>query len=127
MHVVSDTYTAIAEKLRDIGGIDDVGVVSKEGQTAIVYSGGKDIKKYFDGMKKQSVLFQISGMCNNDSQPELVKRLCAIGETLKKSTPEIIGISQPKIRINSPPTPKMHDQHYWIYSMTAEIIFYTKG
>ena len=50
-------YTDIAEELKRLGGIDEIGVVSAAGQSAIIYAGNKDIKKYYDGSKIQSVIF----------------------------------------------------------------------
>lgn len=126
MQIQGDFYTAIAEKLCEIGGIDCVGVASETKKTAISYSGGKVLRKYLDGTKKQSVLFRISGMDTAAEQEQLIKRLCAIGERLTASTPEISGITQPVIRINTPPAPTVRNEQHWIYSMSIEIIFYRK-
>ena len=55
-----DVYTKIAEELKRLGGIDEIGVVSAAGQSAIIYAGNKEIKKYYDGSKIQSVIFSVS-------------------------------------------------------------------
>lgn len=46
-----DVYTKIAEELKRLGGIDEIGVVSAAGQSAIIYAGNKDIKNITTGAK----------------------------------------------------------------------------
>ncbi len=123
----TELYTAIAEKLRDIGNIDEIGVVSGNGRTAVIYAGNKTLKNYFGGRKKLSVIFQITGMDLNENQKALIDRLCETGKKLTSSVPEIPMISQPKIKVNSLPAPVTHNETSWIYAMTVEIIFYTGG
>lgn len=120
-------YTDIAEVLRKLGGIDCIGVVDAPGKTAIVYSGNKILKKYYSGNSKQSLIFSVSAMDENRNQKALVEKLCGIGEVLEGSEPVISGVYQPKIKINSLPAPTMHNENYWIYTMSIEIKFYTKG
>lgn len=120
-----DIYTSIAEELKKIGGIDEIGVVTAPGETAIIYSGSKVLQKYFDGTKKQSVIFSVSAM--GKDQKEIAGRLCGICETLSGSEPAVPGVSQPKVRVNSLPAPTMHNEHYWIYTASIEFIFYMKG
>lgn len=119
-------YTDIAEELKRLGGIDEIGVVSAAGQSAIIYAGNKDIKKYYDGSKIQSVIFSVSAMDTNDRQAVLVEKLCCIVDTLAASEPAVDGISQARIKINSLPAPTMHNEHYWIYTAGIEIVFFIK-
>ena len=120
-------YTGIAEELRKIGGIDRIGVVTAPGETAIIYAGDKVLKKYFDGTKKQAVIFSVSAMDKIERQRELVEKLCGIGDVLSGSEPAIQGISQPSVKINSLPVPTMKNEHYYIYTSSVEITFYMKG
>ena len=120
-------YTDIAEELRKIGGIDRIGVVTAPGETAIIYAGDKVLKKYFDGTKKQAVIFSVSAMDKIERQRELVEKLCGIGDVLSGSEPVIQGISQPPVKINSLPVPTMKNEHYYIYTSSVEITFYMKG
>ena len=120
-------YTDIAEELRKIGGIDRIGVVTAPGETAIIYAGDKVLKKYFDGTKKQAVIFSISAMDKIERERELVEKLCGIGDVLSGSEPVIQGISQPSVKINSLPVPTMKNEHYYIYTSSVEITFYMKG
>ena len=120
-------YTDIAEELRKIGGIDRIGVVTAPGETAIIYAGDKVLKKYFDGTKKQAVIFSVSAMDKIERQRELVEELCGIGDVLSGSEPVIQGISQPSVKINSLPVPTMKNEHYYIYTSSVEITFYMKG
>ena len=120
-------YTDIAEELRKIGGIDHIGVVTAPGETAIIYAGDKVLKKYFDGTKKQAVIFSVSAMDKIERQRELVEKLCGIGDVLSGSEPVIQGISQPTVKINSLPVPTMKNEHYYIYTSSVEITFYMKG
>lgn len=120
-------YTDIAEKLRKIGGIDRIGVVTAPGETAIIYAGDKVLKKYFDGTKKQAVIFSVSAMDKIERQRELVEKLCGIGDVLSGYEPVIQGISQPSVKINSLPVPTMKNEHYYIYTSSVEITFYMKG
>ena len=120
-------YTDIAEELRKIGGIDRIGVVTAPGETAIIYAGDKVLKKYFDGTKKQAVIFSVSAMDKIERQRELVETLCGIGDVLSGSEPVIQGISQPSVKINSLPVPTMKNEHYYIYTSSVEITFYMKG
>ena len=120
-------YTDIAEELRKIGGIDRIGVVTAPGETAIIYAGDKVLKKYFDGTKKQAVIFSVSAMDKIERQRELVEKLCGIGDVLSGSDPVIQGISQPSVKINSLPVPTMKNEHYYIYTSSVEITFYMKG
>lgn len=119
-----DIYTKIAEELKRLGGIDEIGVVSAAGQSAIIYAGNKDIKKYYDGSKIQSVIFSVSAMDTNNRQSALVEKLCGICETLAASKPVIEGISQVKVKVNSLPAPTMHNEQYWIYTAGIEITFF---
>ena len=119
-------YTDIAEELKRLGGIDEIGVVSSAGQSAIIYAGNKDIKKYYDGSKIQSVIFSVSAMDTNDRQEALVEKLCGIVDTLAASEPAVDGISQARIKIKSLPAPTMHNEHYWIYTAGIEIVFFIK-
>ncbi len=123
----AEIYTAIAEKLRDIGGIDKIGVVSGNGRTAVNYAGNKTLENYYGGRKKLSVIFQITGMDLNEKQKILIDRLCGIGDRLRGAAPVISGISQPMVKVNSLPSPVTHNETSWVYAMTVEIIFYTKG
>ena len=120
-------YTDIAEELRKIGGIDRIGVVTAPGETAIIYAGDKVLKKYFDGTKKQAVIFSVSAMDKIERQRELVEKLCGIGDVLSGSEPVIQGISQLSVKINSLPVPTMKNEHYYIYTSSVEITFYMKG
>ena len=120
-------YTDIAEELRKIGGIDRIGVVTAPGETAIIYAGDKVLKKYFDGTKKQAVIFSVSAMDKIERQRELVEKLCGIGDVRSGSEPGIQGISQPSVKINSLPVPTMKNEHYYIYTSSVEITFYMKG
>lgn len=120
-------YTDIAEELRKIGGIDRIGVVTAPGETAIIYAGDKVLKKYFDGTKKQAVIFSVSAMDKIERQRELVEKLCGIGDVLSGSEPVIQGISQPTVKISSLPVPTMKNEHYYIYTSSVEITFYMKG
>ena len=120
-------YTDIAEELRKIGGIDRIGVVTAPGETAIIYAGDKVLKKYFDGTKKQAVIFSVSAMDKIERQRELVEKLCGIGDVLSGSEPVIRGISQPTVKISSLPVPTMKNEHYYIYTSSVEITFYMKG
>lgn len=120
-------YTDIAEELRRLGGIDRIGVVTAPGETAIIYAGNKVLKKYFDGTKKQAVIFSVSAMGEVERQKELVEKLCGIGDVLAGSEPDIQGISQPTVKINSLPVPTMKNEHYYIYTSSVEITFYMKG
>ena len=120
-------YTEIAEELRRLGGIDRIGVVTAPGETAIIYAGNKVLKKYFDGTKKQAVIFSVSAMDKIERQKELVEKLCGIGDVLAGSEPVIRGISQPTVKINSLPVPTMKNEHYYIYTSSVEINFYMKG
>ena len=120
-------YTEIAEELRRLGGIDRIGVVTAPGETAIIYAGNKVLKKYFDGTKKQAVIFSVSAMDKIERQRELVEKLCGIGDVLSGSEPVIQGISQPSVKINSLPVPTMKNEHYYIYTSSVEITFYMKG
>ena len=120
-------YTDIAEELRRLGGIDRIGVVTAPGETAIIYAGNKVLKKYFDGTKKQAVIFSVSAMDKIERQRELVEKLCGIGDVLSGSEPVIQGISQPSVKINSLPVPAMKNEHYYIYTSSVEITFYMKG
>ena len=122
-----DIYTDIAEELRRAGGIDRIGVVTAPGETAIIYAGNKVLKKYFDGTKKQAVIFSVSAMDKIERQKELVEKLCGIGDVLAGSEPVIRGISQPTVKINSLPVPPMKNEHYYIYTSSVEITFYMKG
>ena len=122
-----DIYTEIAEELRRLGGIDRIGVVTALGETAIIYAGNKVLKKYFDGTKKQAVIFSVSAMDKIERQKELVERLCGIGDVLAGSEPVIRGVSQPTVKINSLPVPTMKNEHYYIYTSSVEITFYMKG
>ena len=117
-------YTEIAEELRRLGGIDRIGVVTAPGETAIIYAGNKVLKKYFDGTKKQAVIFSVSAMDKIERQKELVEKLCGICETLAASKPVIEGISQVKVKVNSLPAPTMHNEQYWIYTAGIEITFF---
>ena len=107
-----DVYTKIAEELKRLGGIDEIGVVSAAGQSAIIYAGNKEIKKYYDGSKIQSVIFSVSAMDTNNRQAVLVEKLCGICETLAASKPVIEGISQVKVKVNSLPAPTMNSTGY---------------
>ena len=120
-------YTDIAEELRKIGGIERIGVVTAPGETAIIYAGDKVLKKYFDGTKKQAVIFSVSAMDKIERQKELVEKLCGIGDVLAGSEPVIQGISQPTVKISSLPIPTMKNEHYYIYTSSIEITFYMKG
>lgn len=120
-------YTDIAEELRRLGGIDRIGVVTAPGETAIIYAGNKVLKKYFDGTKKQAVIFSVSAMDKIEKQKELVEKLCGIGDVLAGSEPVIQGISQPTVKISSLPIPTMKNEHYYIYTSSIEITFYMKG
>ena len=120
-------YTDIAEELRKIGDIDRIGVVTAPGETAIIYAGDKVLKNYFDGTKKQAVIFSVSAMDKIERQRELVEKLCGIGDVLSGSEPVIQGISQPTVKINSLPVPTMKNEHYYIYTSSVEITFYMKG
>ena len=120
-------YTEIAEELRRLGGIDRIGVVTAPGETAIIYAGNKVLKKYFDGTKKQAVIFSVSAMDKIERQKELVEKLCGIGDVLAGSEPVIQGISQPTVKISSLPIPTMKNEHYYIYTSSIEITFYMKG
>ena len=120
-------YTDIAEELRRLGGIDRIGVVTAPGETAIIYAGDKVLKKYFDGTKKQAVIFSVSAMDKIERQRELVEKLCGIGDVLSGSEPVIQGISQPSVKINSLPVLTMKNEHYYIYTSSVEITFYMKG
>ena len=120
-------YTDIAEELRRLGGIDRIGVVTAPGETAIIYAGNKVLKKYFDGTKKQAVIFSVSAMDKIERQKELVEKLCGIGDVLAGSEPVIRGISQPTVKISFLPVPTMKNEHYYIYTSSVEITFYAKG
>ena len=120
-------YTDIADELRRLGGIDRIGVVTAPGETAIIYAGNKVLKKYFDGTKKQAVIFSVSAMDKIERQKELVEKLCGIGDVLAGSEPVIQGISQPTVKISSLPVPTMKNEHYYIYTSSVEITFYMKG
>ena len=120
-------YTDIAEELRKLGGIGRIGVVTAPGETAIIYAGNKVLKKYFDGTKKQAVIFSVSAMDKIEKQKELVEKLCGIGDVLAGSEPVIRGISQPTVKISSLPIPTMKNEHYYIYTSSVEITFYAKG
>ena len=120
-------YTDIAEELRKIGGSGRIGVVTAPGETAIIYAGDKVLKKYFDGTKKQAVIFSVSAMDKIERQRELVEKLCGIGDVLSGYEPVIQGISQPSVKINSLPVPTMKNEHYYIYTSSVEITFYMKG
>ena len=122
-----DIYTQIAAELKRLGGIDEIGVVSAAGQSAIIYAGNKDIKKYYDGSKIQSVIFSVSAMDKIERQKELVEKLCGIGDVLAGSEPVIQGISQPTVKTSSLPVPTMKNEHYYIYTSSVEITFYMKG
>ena len=102
-------------------------VPTAPGETAIIYAGDKVLKKYFDGTKKQAVIFSVSAMDKIERQRELVEKLCGIGDVLSGSEPVIQGISQPSVKINSLPVPTMKNEHYYIYTSSVEITFYMKG
>lgn len=120
-------YTDIAEELRKIGGIDRIGVVTAPGETAIIYAGNKVLKKYLNGDSKQSLIFSVSAMGEVEKQKELVEKLCGIGERLTASKPAVTGVSQPKVKINSLPVPTMKNEHYYIYTSSVEVIFYSSS
>lgn len=119
-------YIAAAEELCRIGGINAVGVVTEAGKTAISYAGNKPLAKYFDGTQKLSLIFNISGMGINDNQDVLIKKLCSIGEELRRADISINGLTNPKVKINSPPIPTTHNEHYWIYTTGIELQCYYK-
>lgn len=123
---MKDIYIEIISKTAEFGGIDAVGVVSEPGHTAVCFSGTKVLEKYMGGGKKLSVLMQITCMDDNKNQLQLVSRLRDIGNKLEKTKPVIEGIYQPEYRISSQPVPTVHNEHFWIYSMTVEIIFYLR-
>lgn len=120
-------YTDIAEDLRRLGGIDRIGVVSASGESAIIYSGNKKVRKYYGGGSKQSLIFSVSAMDINSRQEAVVEKLCGIGERLTNAVFRIDGISQPSVRINSLPSPTMHNEKYIIYTSSIEFTFYMKG
>lgn len=120
-------YTAIAEKLAEIGGIDDVGVVSAPGRTAILFAGSKTITKYIRGPKKQAIIFQISGMDTNDRQQALISRLTDIVNTLESAEINVDGIMNPTVSVNNLPVPTVHNSEHWIYTANIEITFNMKG
>lgn len=120
-------YTDIAEELRKIGGIDRIGVVTAPGETAIIYAGNKVVKKYYSGNSNQSLIFSVSAMGENENQKAIVEKLCGIGSRLTASKPAVTGVYQPKVKINSLPAPTMHNEHFWIYTMSIEFTFYMKG
>lgn len=121
-----DIYTKIAEELKRLGGIDEIGVVSAAGQSAIIYAGNKEIKKYYDGSSRQSLIFSVSAMDRNARQAVLVEKLCGIVNDLAASKPDIEGISQARVKVNSLPAPTMHNADFWIYTASVEITFYIK-
>lgn len=125
--MTADIYTAIAVELAKVGGIDTVGVVSSEGQTAILYAGTKTMTKYIRGPKKQALLFQISGMDVNDRQQELIRHVTDIVNRLECSRIDVQGISGAKVTVNNMPIPTMHNEKHWIYSANIQIEFYLKG
>ena len=120
-------YTDIAEEPRKLGAIDRIGAVTAPGETASIYAGNKVLKKYFDGTKKQAVIFSVSAMDKIERQKELVEKLCGIGDVLAGSEPVIQGVFQPTVKINSLPVPTMKNEHYYIYTSSVEITFYMKG
>ena len=122
-----DIYTIIAEGLRRAGGIDRIGVVTAPGESAIIYAGNKDIRKYYGGGGIKSLIFSISAMGENEDQKGLIEKLCGIGERLACADFNIDGVFQPNVKINSLPVPTMHNEHYYIYTSSVEITFYMKG
>lgn len=123
--MTGEIYTELADQLCERAGIGLVGVVSNSGETAIAFAGTKTLRKYPDGMKQISVMFNISGMAEIEDQRELIERLCDMGEALKNSELYISGISQPKVRVISPPLPAMRNGRQLIYTMGIEVIFYS--
>lgn len=119
-------YDKFPERARSIGGIDKIGVVSAENETAVIFAGGKTLKKYLDGTKQAAVKLQITAMDKSSDHKELVKRMCSILSSLTKGNWIFEGIMQPKCKITSPPLPTAHNQAGWIYAATIEITFYTK-
>lgn len=119
-------YEKFPEKATEIGGIDVIGVVSENGETAVIFSGAKTLKKYFDGRKKISLTMQISGMAEINSQKELVGKMCEILRRLTAGKWDIDGVLQPKCRVTDHPIPVVKNERYWIYKAGIEITFYTE-
>lgn len=119
-------YDKFPEKAMEIGGIDIAGVVSEMSRTAVMFSGCKVLKKYFDGTKQMSLTLTITGMAGKDDQKELTLKLCGIMERLVNAKWEIEGAQNIKCRAANFPVPTVKNERYWIYSCSVNITFYTK-
>ena len=125
--MTADIYTAIAEELARVGGIDAVGVVNAPGKTAILFAGTKVKQKYIRGPKNMSLIFQVSGMDINERQQELVNKLTGIVDTLEAAHIAVEGIMNAKISVNNLPVPTVHNEAHWIYTANIQIDFFMKG
>ncbi|MDE6591517.1 MAG: hypothetical protein K2K57_00435 [Oscillospiraceae bacterium] len=119
-------YDKFPQKAMEIGGIDIVGVVSKKQQTAVIYSGYKALKKYYGGGRDMSIVLQITGLAGLDEQKELTLKLCGIMDRLVKAKWEIPGAQNIRCRPGNFPVPTVKNEHFWIYSCSVNITFYTK-
>lgn len=119
-------YDKFAERAKELGGIDIIGVVSENDRTAVMLAGAKVLKRYFDGTKKIQLTLQITAMGDIDRQKELVGTLSGILNSLVYGSWDIEGITQPRCRIAAFPAPTLKNAHCWIYSASVNIDFYTK-
>lgn len=119
-------YDKFPEKALEIGGIDIIGVVSEKAQTAVIYSGCKVLKKYFNGGKNMSLTLQITGLAGLKEQEELTLKLCDIMDRLIKGKWEISGAENIRCRAGNFPVPTVKNEHFWIYSCSVNITFYTE-
>ena len=123
----TDVYTALAEAVRAAGNIDEIGVCSGRGRTAVVFSGVNVLNKYFDGTKFVEIQFNITGADEITEQQALVHKLCGICEDLKGAVLDVAGFMRAKVLVNSLPVPVMHDQQTWIYSARIAVRGFMKG
>jgi hypothetical protein len=125
--MTGNVYTAVAAAVCAAGHIDQIGVVSDAGKTAVGFAGVDIQRKYLDGQRKIQIIYNITGACDtDDGQQGLIGKLCDICEAVAGTRISVDGFGYVRTDILSLPSPVMHDQHIWIYSARIGVSGYYK-
>ena len=119
----------IIETISGIAGIKKIGLLSAAEDTAILFAGGKEIKRYLDGSAIYEAELKI--FCRSADQlsaaensHEICNKLCALrGDLL----PESDNWKVCRIKAVSMPTLEKQSGRTWLYSAVLSVNYFFKN
>ena len=128
MRAEKTAQTEIIETISEIAGIKKIGLLSAAEDTAILFAGGKEIKRYLDGTVICEAELKI--FCRSAAQlsaaersHEICNKLCSLRGNL---LPEKNNWKVCRIKAVSMPSLDIQSDRTWLYSAELSVNYFLK-